>query len=77
MNLFTLFIVWVPAMDDGCRFGHHFCWYCKISHLIPKVMDETMEWLRSEYYEHVFEDAGTGVMKVHRGKTHKYLGVSF
>jgi len=40
-------------------------------------MDETMEWLRSEYYEHVFEDAGTGVMKVHRGKTHKYLGVSF
>ena len=47
---------------------------CKISHLIPKVVDETIEWLRSEY-EHVFED-GTGEMKVHRGKTHKYLGMS-
>ncbi len=47
---------------------------CKISHLIPKVIDETIEWLRSEY-EHVFED-GTGEMKVHCGKTHKYLGTS-
>jgi hypothetical protein len=47
---------------------------CKISHLIPKVIDETIEWLRSEY-EHVFED-GTGEMRVHRGKTHKYLGMS-
>jgi hypothetical protein len=45
---------------------------CKISHLIPKVVDETIEWLRSEY-KHVFED-GTGEMKVHHGKTHKYLG---
>jgi hypothetical protein len=47
---------------------------CKISHLSPKVVDETIEWLRSEY-EHVFED-GTGLMKVHRGKTHKYLGMT-
>ncbi len=47
---------------------------CKISHLIPKVVDETIEWLRSEY-EHVFDD-GTGEMKVHCGKTHKYLGMS-
>ena len=47
---------------------------CKISHLLPKVVDETIEWLRSEY-EHVFED-GTGEMKVHRGKTHKYLGMT-
>ena len=45
---------------------------CKISHLILKVVDETIEWLR---YEHVFED-GTGEMKVHCGKTHKYLGMS-
>jgi hypothetical protein len=37
-------------------------------------VDETIEWLRSEY-EHVFED-GTGLMKVHRGKTHKYLGMT-
>ena len=47
---------------------------CKISHLSPKVVGETIEWLRSEY-EHVFED-GTGLMKVHRGKTHKYLGMT-
>jgi hypothetical protein len=47
---------------------------CKISHLLPKVVDETIEWLRSEY-QHVFED-GTGEMKVHHGKTHKYLGVT-
>ncbi len=47
---------------------------CKIFHLIPKVVYETIEWLRSEY-EHVFED-GTGEMKVHCGKTHKYLGMS-
>jgi hypothetical protein len=47
---------------------------CKILHLITKVMYETIEWIRSEY-EHVFED-GTGEMKVHRGKTHKYLGMS-
>ncbi len=47
--------------------------YCKISHLIPKVVDKTIEWLRLEY-ENVFED-GTGQMKVHCGKTHKYLGM--
>ncbi len=47
---------------------------CKISHLLPKVVDETIEWLRSEY-KHVFED-GTGEMKVHCGKTHKYLSMT-
>ena len=47
---------------------------CKISHVIPKVVNKTIEWLRLEY-ESVFED-GTGQMKVHRGKTHKYLGMS-
>jgi hypothetical protein len=40
---------------------------CKISHLLPKVVDKILEWLQSEY-EHVFED-GTGEMKVHCGKT--------
>ncbi len=47
---------------------------CKISHVIPKVIDQTIEWLRLEY-ESVFED-GTRQMKVHCGKTHKYLGMS-
>ncbi len=47
---------------------------CKILYLISKVVDETIEWLRSEY-EHVLEDE-TGEMKVPRGKTHKYLGMS-
>ncbi len=47
---------------------------CKILHLIPKVVDETIEWLQLEY-ENVFED-GTGQMKVHCSKTHKYLGMS-
>jgi hypothetical protein len=47
---------------------------CKISHISPKVVSDTIDWLRSEY-ENVFED-GSGLMKVHRGKTHKYLGMS-
>ena len=47
---------------------------CKILHHTPKVVDKTIEWLQSEY-KNVFED-GTGQMKFHRGKTHKYLGMS-
>jgi hypothetical protein len=47
---------------------------CKISHISPKVVSNTIDWLRSEY-ENVFED-GSGLMKVHHGKTHKYLGMS-
>ena len=47
---------------------------CKILHLIPKVDDKTIEWLQSES-ENMFED-WTGQMKVHGGKTHKYLGMS-
>ncbi len=47
---------------------------CKVLHLIPKVVDETMEWLRTEY-DNVFKDK-TGQMKVHCGKTHKYMGMS-
>ncbi len=47
---------------------------CKILHLIPKVVDKTIEWLRSEY-KNVFKD-GTRQMKVHCGKTHNYLSMS-
>ena len=47
---------------------------CKMSHAHSKVMDETIEWLRSEY-ESIFED-GSGAMTVHRGKVLKYLGMT-
>ncbi len=47
---------------------------CKISHLTPKVVDKTIEWLQSEY-KNIFED-GTRQMKVHCSKTHKYLCMS-
>jgi hypothetical protein len=48
---------------------------CKISHdKSSAVIDNTIAWLRVEY-ESIFED-GLGQMKVHRGKTHKYLGMS-
>jgi hypothetical protein len=47
---------------------------CKISHECTKVVDAMIKWLRAEY-ESIFED-GSGVMKVHRGKVHKYLGMS-
>jgi hypothetical protein len=47
---------------------------CKLSHEHSKVVDETIKWLRAEY-ESIFED-GLGAMKVHRGKVHKYLGMT-
>ena len=47
---------------------------CKISHELPQVIDKTIDWLKAEY-ESIFED-GSGEMKVHRGKVHKYLGMS-
>jgi hypothetical protein len=47
---------------------------CKLSHESPEVIDETIDWLREEY-ESIFED-GSGAMKVHRGKVHKYLGMT-
>jgi hypothetical protein len=47
---------------------------CKISHVSSKVLDKTIEWLRRDY-ESIFED-GSGEMKVHRGKVHKYLGMT-
>jgi hypothetical protein len=47
---------------------------CKLSHVNTKVMDTTIEWLRTEY-ESIFED-GSGAMTVHRGKVLKYLGMT-
>ncbi len=38
------------------------------------MVDATIKWLQAEY-ESIFED-GSGVMKVHRGKVHTYLGMS-
>jgi hypothetical protein len=45
---------------------------CKLSHEHPKVIDETVDWLRAEY-ESIFED-GLGVMKDHRGKVDALQG---
>ncbi len=47
---------------------------CKISHECTKVVDATIKWHQAEY-ESIFID-GSGVMMVHRGKVHKYLGMS-
>jgi len=47
---------------------------CKLSHCIPKVMDDMIQYLRDEY-ESIFED-GSGAMTVSRGKVHKYLGMT-
>ena len=47
---------------------------CKLSHCIPKVMDDTIQFLHDEY-ESIFED-GSGEMTVSRGKVHKYLGMT-
>jgi hypothetical protein len=38
------------------------------------VIDETIDWLKAKY-ESILED-GSGEMKVHRGKVHKYLRMS-
>ncbi len=48
---------------------------CKISHKSSAVIDNTIAWLRTEY-KSIFKD-GLEQMKVHMGKTHKYLGMSF
>ena len=47
---------------------------CKISHVSSKVIDNIIDWLRCDY-ESIFEN-GSGEMKVHRGKVHKYLGMT-
>jgi hypothetical protein len=47
---------------------------CKISHKSSAVIDNAVAWLRVKY-KSIFE-GGLGQMKVHWGKTHKYLGMS-
>ena len=47
---------------------------CKILHVATKVVDEAIKWLQTKY-ESIFKD-GLGVMKVCRGKYHKYLGMA-
>lgn len=47
---------------------------CNISHESSAVIDDTIAWLRVEY-KRIFGD-GSGQMKVHRGKTQKYLGMT-
>ena len=47
---------------------------CKLSHELPEVVGETIDWLRKEY-ENFFED-GSGAMKANQGKVHKYLGMT-
>jgi hypothetical protein len=52
-----------------------FMWTITRSHMyFLSLWMKLLEWLQSEY-KHVFED-GTGEMKVHCSKTHKYLGVT-
>ncbi len=46
---------------------------CKISHKSSAVIDNMIAWLKTDY-DSIFED-GLGQVKVHRGKTHKYLGM--
>jgi hypothetical protein len=53
------------------------CWHVdglKASHVMTKVMDSIIKYLRQEY-ESIFED-GTGEMVVSQGKIHKYLGMT-
>ncbi len=47
---------------------------CKVSHVDPEVNTKLIEVLKQEY-ESIFED-GSGEMTVHRGKVHKYLGMT-
>jgi hypothetical protein len=47
---------------------------CKIYHESSAVIENTIAWLRNEY-ESIFKD-GSGQIKIQRGKTHKFLGMS-
>ena len=47
---------------------------CKVSHVLSKVVDETIAWLHEEY-KSIFED-GSGKMKVHCCNVHEYLGMT-
>ena len=46
----------------------------KLSHKIPKVIENKFEWIRQEY-ESIFED-GSEAMSVSRDKIHKYHGTT-
>lgn len=66
--------VWNKTIDGSqCTICFHVD-DCKISHKMSKVIESTIEWLRRDY-ENIFED-GSGKMTVHRGKVHKYLGMT-
>ena len=47
---------------------------CKLSHVSSQVLEDTISWLWQDY-ENIFEDR-SGKMKVHRGKVHKFLGMT-
>jgi hypothetical protein len=47
---------------------------CKLSHHNKNVMDSMIKYLRQEY-ESIFND-GSGAMKVSRGNTHNYIGMT-
>ncbi len=47
---------------------------CKITHKSSADIDNMIAWLRTKY-KRIFAD-GLGQMKVYRGKTHKYFGMS-
>ena len=48
--------------------------YCKLSHKTPKVVENTIKWLKQEY-ESIFEDR-SGYMTVHRYKINSYIGMT-
>jgi hypothetical protein len=73
MNLYDA-CVWNKVIDGKqCTICFHVD-DCKISHVSNQVVEQTIEWLRQDY-ESIFED-GSGKMKVSRGKSHKYLGMT-
>ena len=47
---------------------------CKILHKSSKVLEHIIGWLRKEY-KSVFKE-GSGKMKIHYGKVHKFLGMT-
>ncbi len=47
---------------------------CKVSHKSARAVDNAIKWLRRDI-ESIFED-GSGGMTVHRGRVHKYLGMT-
>ena len=66
--------VWNKLIDGNqCTICFHVD-DCKISHVSGKTIDNIIDWLRRDY-ESIFED-GSGAMTVHRGKIHKYLGMT-